>query len=623
MVESAVANVGTAPRTWTRYRIRGLIALSALAVALLVLAVVQFARYGMEAGLHHARVMGEVAELHAVMTQLRRSGDRYLREAPRTYPDYQRDRRIYYVLLQDDLAQIDQRIAQLLAASLGTSGDDQGVRDAFSELLDFWGRYRAGLAERIGDDPEQPRLEWAAEYIVAQGAELERRIEDTIAILAAAIVAREHWVTTGATWGIALILALLTLGFVLPGRLLAQRLNGTLKACNRIAEGDFGFRASPIIDEFTPLQSALEQVSTRLSISLGMLDSVHRGHDLAEILSRMQQSLSSMWPVDWVALYRTESSATNAILTQQSPVLDGCPATLVIDALQSHSPDLAPPDSALTAQMKQHGFQSAAVLTIAVDHGASFSLVMASRAGAPLSVADARLLRKLAPLIANGLQKTVLAEHLLLAAVDGLSKLAEQRDPETGDHLLRMSRYAAAIADEMRTHQHPEALTQGPNWVNDMLHFAPMHDIGKVGIADSILLKESALDDAEREQMRRHPLIGGKVLRTCALQLPPGSQHLFDTAIEIAEGHHERYDGDGYPHRRSGTDIPLSARIVALADVFDALTSRRPYKEAWSLERALDHVTAQSGGHFDPDVVAALQRALPEIGSIYEAHKHV
>jgi HD-GYP domain-containing protein (c-di-GMP phosphodiesterase class II) len=623
MAERALAEAGHSPAAWKRYRIRGLIALSALAVAMLVLVVVHFARFGMEAGLLHARVMGEVAELHAAVTQLRRSGDRYLREAPRTYPDYQRDRRVYYGLLQDDLAQIDQRIEQLFAASLGTTGDDQAVRDAFAALQDFWGRYRVGLAERIGDDAEQPRLEWAAEHIVAQGADLERRIEDTIAILASAILAREQWVTTGATWGIALILALLTLGFVLPGRLLAKRINSTLRACQRIAEGDFGFRAPAVDDEFAPLQNALAQVSARLAISIGMLDSVHRGQDMAEILRHLQQSLSSMWPVDWMALYRNESSATHAILAQQSPLLDGCPASLAIAALQSHSPDLAAPDSALTAQLKLRDFQSAAVLTIAVDHGASFSLVMASKAGAPLSVADARLLRKLAPLIANGLQKTVLAEHLLLAAVEGLAKLAEQRDPETGDHLLRMSRYSAAIAQQLRAQKHPEALAKGPGWVSDILHFAPMHDIGKVGVADSILLKEGALDDSEREQMRRHPLIGGKVLRTCAQQLPPGSRHLFDTAIEIAEGHHERYDGDGYPHRRSGSDIPLSARIVALADVFDALTSRRPYKQAWSLARALDYVGAQSGAHFDPDVVAALQRAMPEIGAIYEAHKHV
>lgn len=98
---------------------------------------------------------------------------------------------------------------------------------------------------------------------------------------------------------------------------------------------------------------------------------------------------------------------------------------------------------------------------------------------------------------------------------------------------------------------------------------------------------------------------------------------MFKIGIEIAEGHHEKYDGSGYPYQRKGNEIPLSARIVALADVFDALTSRRPCKEAWSVDKALAFIDDESGKHFDPDVVKAFKRALPEILDVYEKHKHV
>ena len=152
---------------------------------------------------------------------------------------------------------------------------------------------------------------------------------------------------------------------------------------------------------------------------------------------------------------------------------------------------------------------------------------------------------------------------------------------------------------------------------------APLHDIGKVGIEDSILLKPGQLTDEQWVEMRKHPVIGADVLRKCESQVNNAGYSMFKIGIEIAEGHHEKYNGTGYPHQRKGEDIPLSARIVALADVFDALTSRRPYKEAWPVDKALKLIDDESGQHFDPDVVKAFKRALPKILDVYEKHKHI
>ena len=170
-----------------------------------------------------------------------------------------------------------------------------------------------------------------------------------------------------------------------------------------------------------------------------------------------------------------------------------------------------------------------------------------------------------------------------------LSRAAEYRDPETGAHILRMAHYSQLIA---------RGLGLPPSTCELLLEAAPMHDIGKVGIADSILLKPGRLSFEEFEVMKQHAVLGHEILKgSASLVLQAGA--------EIALGHHEKFDGSGYPAGLSGEAIPIFSRIVAVADVFDALTSERPYKSAWSLERASEHLKAQVGSHFDPACLAS------------------
>jgi two-component system response regulator RpfG len=170
-----------------------------------------------------------------------------------------------------------------------------------------------------------------------------------------------------------------------------------------------------------------------------------------------------------------------------------------------------------------------------------------------------------------------------------LARAGEFRDEETGYHLIRMARYSRLIAT---------ALSLEPDEVQTIELAAPLHDIGKIGIPDQILLKTDRLDAAEWEIMRRHPVIGHEILKGSA------SKYVRMGAL-IALGHHEKYDGSGYPNGLVGDHIPLCARIVAVADVYDALTSVRPYKNAWSSEQAFDYVASQVGRHFDPRMVEA------------------
>ena len=184
-----------------------------------------------------------------------------------------------------------------------------------------------------------------------------------------------------------------------------------------------------------------------------------------------------------------------------------------------------------------------------------------------------------------------------LQIVQRLGRAAEYKDNETGLHVIRMSHFAQRLA---------LAAGCGPAWAEDLLNAAPMHDVGKIGIPDAVLCKPGPLDADEWATMRRHPEIGAEIIG----EYPSGVLQL---AREIALAHHEKWDGSGYPRGLAGEAIPLSARIVAIADVFDALTTRRPYKEPWPVQEAMNHIAAQAGKHFDPALVALFAPLLPQL----------
>jgi len=189
-------------------------------------------------------------------------------------------------------------------------------------------------------------------------------------------------------------------------------------------------------------------------------------------------------------------------------------------------------------------------------------------------------------------------------AVFALGKLAESRDPETGEHLERMRNYSRILAEQLgRAGPCTDQITR--QFVDDIYRASPLHDIGKVGIPDAILLKPGRLTRSEFEIMKRHCEIGAASPEQAARQGQCGS--FLPMAVDIARFHHERLDGSGYPHGLSGSDIPLAARIVALADVFDALTSVRVYKTASEPEAASRMIEEEEGEHFDPAVVAAFR----------------
>lgn len=191
-----------------------------------------------------------------------------------------------------------------------------------------------------------------------------------------------------------------------------------------------------------------------------------------------------------------------------------------------------------------------------------------------------------------------------LEVIRRLGRAAEYRDNETGLHIIRMSKYSQQIA---------KATGMTDVEAEKILYASPMHDIGKIGIPDSILLKPGKLDAQEWEVMQSHTTIGAEILSG-------HTSELMHMASEIALSHHEKWDGSGYPNRLSAEDIPLTGRIVAMADVFDALTTERPYKKAWPVEDALNLLRDQSGKHFQPDLVDLFNDILDDILEIRALH---
>ncbi|MFC1940698.1 HD domain-containing phosphohydrolase [Chloroflexota bacterium] len=191
-------------------------------------------------------------------------------------------------------------------------------------------------------------------------------------------------------------------------------------------------------------------------------------------------------------------------------------------------------------------------------------------------------------------------EKIKIASLDTvyrLSRAAEYKDEDTGAHVQRMSHYSSAIARQMGLDE---------EFVENILWAAPMHDIGKIGIPDRVLLKPGKLDDGEWTIMKQHTSIGAEILKDA-------DADFIKLAADIALTHHEKWTGSGYPRGLSGSEIPLAGRIMALADVFDALTSERPYKEPFPLEKALAIIKEGQGSHFDPRVVDAFLAIEDEI----------
>jgi len=185
-----------------------------------------------------------------------------------------------------------------------------------------------------------------------------------------------------------------------------------------------------------------------------------------------------------------------------------------------------------------------------------------------------------------------------LSIIRQLGRASEFKDNDTGSHIVRMSHYTRLICESI--------VGGSTEWSDLMFQAAPMHDVGKIGIPDEVLLKNGKLNEEEWSLMKKHPIFGAEIIGD-------HDSKLLQLSKEIALTHHEKWDGSGYPSGLSGEDIPLSGRIVSVADIFDALTTERPYKKAWSVEDAITYINKEANVTFDPNIVDHFNKVLPQI----------
>lgn len=389
-----------------------------------------------------------------------------------------------------------------------------------------------------------------------------------------------------------------------------------------------------------PITSEVNEIFDKLTKLISLIEHINENKSFNEILQFIYQSFSSFIPYTYIgiALLTEDKKHLKASYGISSKKLPGLPENLlghkalisqtslgkvletgvprVINDLEeytSRSPHKSYNDIILHA-----GIKASITLPLKFNNKPLGIIFFSSDKKNVYTDEHTNFLKTITNSIAIAFQNNIFIEELLYSSILALAKLAESRDEDTGDHLNRMKMYSRLIAQLL--YEDSSYRNQiSTEFIDNIEKFSPLHDIGKVGIRDAVLLKPAKLTPEEFEEMKQHTVYGGKVLRSANENIQKDGMPLFQLGIEIAEGHHEKWNGTGYPNGKSGLDIPLSARIVAVADVFDALTSKRPYKEPFSVDTAYEIITKDSGKHFDPEIVRVFVEKRKRIENLYHS----
>jgi len=412
--------------------------------------------------------------------------------------------------------------------------------------------------------------------------------------------------------------------------------------------GAYDFLTKPITD-FTILENSIERAIERKRLNdeknkyieqlkqineiISMLNS---GKDTEDIFNTLNIILKKIIPFNRLTLTTLQKNSkivtTKLVASdrdilfgegytyniEESSLMEAAEKKNVLNIENMHEYLSVHPESKHTQMLIEEGMLSSLVLPLIVNNMTRGFLIFASEFSAAFKLEHIVFLESIVGQISLSIQRgellyeverhtknledlIELRTHQILktqkTTVFALSKLAETRDPETGEHLERMRNYSVLLAQIYKYLSNHKEITN--QYLRDLYDSSILHDIGKVGIPDGILLKEGFLTPAEFEIMKTHTRIGYDALKTPSKDL--GEDSFLKMAMDITLYHHERWDGNGYPMGLKGKKIPLSARIVAIADVYDALTSKRPYKEAYSHEESMNLMKKESY-KFDPEL---------------------
>lgn len=407
-----------------------------------------------------------------------------------------------------------------------------------------------------------------------------------------------------------------------------------------IINGDMkkGFEStSPLM---TPITTEVNEVFYKLSKLVSLIENINENKSFNDILNYIYETFSTFIPYTYIgiALLTEDKKQLKASYGISAKKLPGLPENLlghtalitetslgkvietgvprVINDLEEYVSKR--PHRTYNEIILDAGIKASITLPLKFNNKPLGIIFFSSDKKNVYTDEHTNFLKTITNSIAIAFQNNIFIDELLYSSILALAKLAESRDEDTGDHLQRMKMYSRVIAQFLYEEGiYKDEITT--EFIDNIEKFSPLHDIGKVGIPDAILLKPGKLTSEEFEIMKQHAIYGGQVLRAADENIMKNGRSLFNLGIEIAEGHHEKWNGSGYPNGKKGEDIPLSARIVAVADVFDALTSRRPYKEPFSIETAYDIITKDSGNHFDPEIVRVFEKNKKRIVNLYHS----
>lgn len=370
---------------------------------------------------------------------------------------------------------------------------------------------------------------------------------------------------------------------------------------------------------------------------VGLYELLNKRVSIEDIMEELSKSFKDFVPFDRIGIILIDNAKNaylQAVHSDYTPMLKkgfstnisnaslenivACKCARIINDYRTHLDEN--PDSEPTKLLLQEGILTSLACPL-ITNDICFGIIMFSSKNADIyKEAHKEYARMISNNMATVIEKNLLVDDLLIASITGFARLVEAKDSDTGLHIERMQNYSKLIAMELQKNgKYSNRIDD--SFIEDIFRFSPLHDIGKVGIADGILLKPAKLTPEEFEVMKKHTLIGGQVLKSATNNLLRNGKDFFKNGIDIALYHHEKFNGTGYPFGLFEEQIPLSARIVAVADVFDALTSRRVYKNAIAVDEAVKIIVEEEGKSFDPEVVQAFLRILHEILDVFNKYQ--
>lgn len=402
---------------------------------------------------------------------------------------------------------------------------------------------------------------------------------------------------------------------------------------------DIPIRTSSRWKEIEAFFASVQRVASEYSFDRELLDTATSTNSISAMLPRLLEVFGRAMPCDRLSLAFLDQEG---FVVQESAVSSGSPLLLdagysqrlagtslesiavsgeprIIADLEARNCGRCDGPNAL---LLEEGYRSSLTVPLLLGSRCVGFLFLNARRKGAYTADHLSLARRMAALLRGSLYSDYVLQLFLAETSRAFVMTMEKKDDETSLHIRRMSLYSYRIAARLAKAEpiYAEALT--PRMLRDILWFSPLHDIGKIGVPDVVLFKAGPLDEAERQVMEQHVNMGIAIFRSLNEGLKSYlTESPLDTTIDIIAGHHEKWDGSGYPRGLAGAAIPLSARIVAAGDVLDALTTARPYKAPWPFDEALSWMRDQSGRHFDPAVVAAAIDIRDELEDIYRSYK--